>query len=320
MTVRYICCLVSVGALVTCAPLAAAGNYESKRAGSRFAPPPAGKCAPEDEGRSRETPVAVNEGFAETAVQGSLGPSGMRVAFFGRAGLSLLRASAQDSLGLAAGIPGALRPLSGSELLSEFGWGGGALLRWGNWGLEGTFNTFASLALSPGWLFFDEVGDTGGTPEVFFPMDASRAGVFVGQVVRIFPLSDSTEWFVGLGGGWMRAAETDRLFVGEPMPSDLDEYPTGLPPDTFAGLVPELELAADRSSAVYAGSLGLSFRAGRILLRPRLDVIISHALRTELTVGFDLPEAERVDGVDFIYTSSVTPRFLLVSVDIGLSN
>ena len=160
----------------------------------------------------------------------------------------------------------------------------------GNWGLEGTFSTFESLARSPGWLCFDGVGVVSGTPEVFFPTVASRADVFLGQVVRVFPLSGSTEWFVGLGGGWMRAADTDHLFLGTPMPNDLDEYPTGLPPDFFVGLVPEVELTADRSSVAYSGSLGLAFRTGRLLLRPRLDVIVAHALTTELTVGFDLPQ------------------------------
>ena len=190
----------------------------------------------------------------------------------------------------------------------------------GNWGLEGTFSTFESLVRSPGWLFFDGVGDSGGIPDVPFPMVASRADVLRAQVLRVFPLSGSTEWFVGLGGGWMRAADTGHLFVGTPMPNDLDDYPTGLPPDFFAGFVPELELTADRSSVAYAGSLGLAFRTGRILLRPRLDVIVAHALTTELTVGFDLPQVEEVDGIDFVYSSSVTPWIFLVSVDMGLSN
>ncbi len=356
MTVSSRCLLLVVVALAAFSPLVAAGDDGPKKAGARGTPAPAGKPFGDGEGTSWEAAVLLrgalaglrspgefiagssHRGFPDltrrhqtaasegtlvlpTAVaQGSPGSSGIQVELFGRAGLALLNASAEDSLGLAAGIPGAVEPLYGSQRLSEFGWGGGARLMWGDWGVEGTYSTLDSLALSPGWLFFDEAVVVSGTPEAFFPMVASRANVFLGQVVRTFPLSNSTEWFVGLGGGWMRAADTDDLFVVTPMPNDLDDYPTGLPADSFAGLVPEVELTADRSSVVYAGSVGLLFRRGRVVFRPRVDIIIARALTTELTVGFDLPDVEEVDGVDFVYTSSVTPTIFLVSVDIGLSN
>ena len=102
--------------------------------------------------------------------------------------------------------------------------------------------------------------------------------------------------------------------------------PPDVPPELVASFVPEIEFTANRSSVVFAGSLGLSFRAGRILLRPRLDVIIGRALTTELTMGLPgladlgLPETEELGSFEFSYATSVTPRIYLLSVDVGLSN
>ena len=143
------------------------------------------------------------------------------------------------------------------------------------------------------------------------PLVASKADVLVGQVVRGFALSRTSELFVGLGAGWMRATDssTDRLLSGAgfPDPEEITgELPPDVPPELVASFVPEVEFTANRSSIVFAGSLGVSLRAGRILLRPRLDVIIARALTTELTVGFpglvdlDLPETEElgIPGVE----------------------
>ncbi len=87
--------------------------------------------------------------------------------------------------------------------------------------------------------------------------------------------------------------------------------------------VPEVEFTADRKSVVYAGSLGVAFRFGRIMLRPRVDVVVSRALTTDLTVGFpDLGElgAEELGEVGLHYGTSVTPTIFFFSLDIGLGN
>ena len=264
--------------------------------------------------------------------QGFSVSSGRQMEVFGRLGLSFVNVTAEDSFGIAAGMTSDMASLSASRRVSEFGWGGGARLMSGSWGIEGTYSVFDSLALSPGWLVADDTGAGEVTTGLLdLPLVASKADVLVGQVVRAFPLSRTTELFVGLGAGWMRASDssTDRLLSGAGFPDPeeiIGELPPDVPPEFVASFVPEIEFAADRSSVAFAGSLGVSFRAGRILLRPRVDVIVARALTTELTIGFpgladlDLPEAEELGVPEFSYTTSVTPRIYLLSVDVGLSN
>ena len=270
--------------------------------------------------------------LAPAAGQGFSMPSGRQMELFGRLGLSSVNVTAEDSFGIAAGMASDLASLSASRRVSEFGWGVGARLMSGSWGIEGTYNVFDSLALSPGWLVADDAA--GGEPTTGFldlPVVASKADVLVGQVVRGVPLTNTMELFVGLGAGWMRATDssTDRLLSGAGFPDPeaiTGELPPDVPPELVASFVPEVEFTANRSSVVFAGSLGVSLRAGRILLRPRLDIIIGRALTTELTVGFpgladlDLPETEELGIPELSYTTSVTPRIYLLSVDIGLSN
>ena len=270
--------------------------------------------------------------LAPAAAQGFSVSSGRQMELFGRLGLSLVNVTAEDSFGIAAGMASDMASLSASRQVSEFGWGVGARLMSGSWGIEGTYNVFDSLALSPGWLVADDTGAGELTTEFLdLPVVASKADVLVGQVVRAFPLTNTMELFVGLGAGWMRATDssTDRLVSGTAFPDPAEiigELPPDVPPEFVASFVPEVEFAANRSSIAFAGSLGLSFRAGRILLRPRVDVIIARALTTELALRFPgladlgLPETDEFGLAEFSYTTSVTPRIYLLSVDVGLSN
>ena len=160
--------------------------------------------------------------LAPAAGQGFSMPSGRQMELFGRLGLASVNVTAEDSFGIAGGGPGDvdMGSLSASRRVSEFGWGGGARFMSGSWGIEGTYNIFDSLALSPGWLVADEAeaGSTAGLLDL--PLVASKADVLVGQVVRAFPLSRTMELFVGLGAGWMRATDssTDRLLSGAGFP------------------------------------------------------------------------------------------------------
>ena len=98
--------------------------------------------------RSRK-PAALAAG----AAQGFSGPSGMRVELFGRAGLfAAERPPRRIRSGSPAGREGFGESISATRLVSEVGWGGGARLMSGNWGVEGTYSIFESLALSPSWL------------------------------------------------------------------------------------------------------------------------------------------------------------------------
>lgn len=256
------------------------------------------------------------------AAQGFSGSVGTRVELFARPGLSLLNVSAEDSI--QASFPGESGgdSLSASRLVSEFGYGGGLRLLQGNWGIEGTYHAFESLALTPSWLVIDAAGAPEGEPNLAgLPIVASSADVFLGQGIRTFRIGrGGAEVFFGIGAGWMRVADssTDRLLSGAGV-EGLDEIPAEIPPF----LVPEVSFEADRSSVVYAGSFGVAFRVGRMLVRPRVDVIISPALTTDLTIGFppiDDPLLGELASLEFGYSTSVKPTIYLISVDFGISN
>ena len=269
---------------------------------------------------------------SSAAAQGFPGSSGLRIELFGRPGLSLLNVAAEDSITISAGPESAGESIAASRLVSEVGWGGGARLMSGNWGVEGTYSIFESLALSPSWLVTDEhAGPDVPTGLLDQPFVASRANLVVGQLVRTFRLSNSAELSLGAGAGWMRVTDssTDRVLSGVAIPAPDEttgEVPPELPPEFLETLVPEVEFTADRSSIVFAGSLAVAFQVGRMLLRPRVDMIVARALTTEMTLAFprladlELPGAEDVGDFDFRYSTSVRPRIFLLSLDIGLSN
>ena len=59
------------------------------------------------------------------------------------------------------------------------------------------------------------------------------------------------------------------------------------------------------------------------MLRPRVDVVVSRDLTTDLTIGFpDLGELgpEELGEVGLHYGTSVRPTIYLFSLDIGLGN
>ena len=113
-------------------------------------------------GGGRDDRVAGRLGFSVAPAQSYSGSSGMRIELFGRVGLPLLNVSAEDSIQL-MGVPppgaeGGGDSISASRLTSEFGWGVGARLMSGNWGIEGSYNIFESLDLTPSWLVADSNG------------------------------------------------------------------------------------------------------------------------------------------------------------------
>ena len=267
-------------------------------------------------------------GFSAAPAQSNYGSSGMRIELFGRAGLPLLNVSAEDSIqfvgGLPAGAEGGGGTISASRLTSEFGWGVGARLMSGNWGIEGSYNIFESLDLTPSWLVADSNGATAEEAAQFGqPLVASQARLFLGQAIRVFQLGGGAELSLGIGAGWIQATDsgTDLLLSGGPSQVPSQDLP--IPPAS----IPEVEFTADRKSVVYAGSLGVAFRFGRIMLRPRVDVVVSRALTTDLTIGFpdlfpDLEElrAEELGEIGLHYGTSVRPTIFLFLLDIGLGN
>ena len=264
-------------------------------------------------------------GFSGAPAQSYSGSSGMRIELFGRVGLPLLNVSAEDSIQL-MGVPppgaeGGGDSISASRLTSEFGWGVGARLMSGNWGIEGSYNIFESLDLTPSWLVADSNGATAEEAALFGqPLVPSQARLVLGQAIRVFQLGGGAELSLGVGAGWLQATDsgTDMLLSGAGL-EGLNQIPAEIPPS----FIPEVSFEADRTSVVYAGSLGVAFRFGRIMLRPRVDVVVSRALTTDLTIGFpDLGELgpEELGEIGLHYGTSVRPTIYLFSLDIGLGN
>ena len=263
-------------------------------------------------------------GFSVAPAQSYAGSSGMRIELFGRAGLPLLNVSAEDSIefmgGLPAGAEGGGDSISASRLSSEFGWGVGARLMSGNWGIEATYNIFESLDLTPSWLVADSLGLPEEEAAQFGqPLVASQARLILGQAIRVFQLGGGAELSLGLGAGWIRATDsgTDLLLSSGPSGFSSEDLPI------LPAFVPEVDFTADRTSVVYVGSLGVAFRFGRMMLRPRVDVVVSRELTTDLTIGFpDLGElgAEDLSDVGLHFGTSVRPTIYLFSLDIGLGN
>ena len=260
---------------------------------------------------------------AEAAGEAQMGFSsgtGARIEVFGRAGLVALRVSSTDSFGFGA-MAGADSPdqsVSLSRRSSQFGWGGGARLLYGNWGIEGSYGIFRSVDLTPGGVYRDLADEDSDNPELAadLPLVASRVDLLLAQGIGAFPLAGgSMELSFGLGAGWIRATDstTDRFLEGA-------AFNLGLQPD--APLVPDFDFEADRSSIVYVGSMGLSFRLGRLLLRPRVDVVFGPTLTTSLTAGADLELGEEVDvpPLEVRWNSTLKPTILFFAVDIGLSS
>ena len=84
----------------------------------------------------------------------------------------------------------------------------------------------------------------------------------------------------------------------------------------------ETELTADRTALAFGGSLGLSIRAGRLFLRPRLDAFFGRPLLATYRVRFGSGDGSFLPpGQAPVLTleSSMTPRFLFLGVDIGFT-
>lgn len=255
---------------------------------------------------------------------------------FASPGWNALRTSAEDSAALNLS-PQAVSPdpISGSRLSSDFGWGAGARLSRGDWGLEAAYRRIRSRDLTPSHLLLDTgaydgladalTTDNPGTSTSTLPATSqagaaelphSNGDLFFGQVFRTVRLRPGTSLSFGLGGGYLRVRDevTDGLVARDwgsvPLPDGLSDYF-----DIDTGF------QATRDSFVYGGSLALTKELGRFLVRPRLDVVVP--LR-RLTTGFDyavsVTDQAGTETIDGEVTSSLRPLLFLASVEIGLRN
>lgn len=256
------------------------------------------------------------------------------VQVFASPGWNALRTSAEDGFALNLG-PAAVSPtrISGSRLSSDFGWGAGARLSRGDWGVEAAYRRLRSQDLTPGHLLVDTgaydglleavtADDAGGSFTTPAAPDAgitdaaaphANGNLFFGQVFRSVRLGRGTSLSIGLGGGYLRVRDefTDDLVARDwgslPLPDGLSDF-----------FDIETGFQATRDSFVYGGSLALTKKMGRFLVRPRLDVMVP---TRRFTTGFDYSMTITDDAARELageVTTSLRPVLFLASLEIGL--
>ena len=264
-------------------------------------------------------------------------PDEWRFEVFASPGWSGLRTAAEDGWALTVAGPGAAagpedwtHRATGSRLSAGFGWGGGARLSRGPWGIEAAYRQIRSRDLTPSHLLLDtgaysgmldSIAAEGGVESVAVdpvsgtdpPLPRSRGDLFFGQVFRSFRLRPGAVLSVGLGGGHLRVTDdrTDELLA-----RDWGVLPV---PDFFEGWFEiDTGYTASRSRFVYGGSVALTTEVGSFLLRPRLDVVVpTGSLTTAFDYGLEVRDPETTQRLEGAYTSSVDPVLFLVSVEIG---
>lgn len=251
-----------------------------------------------------------------------------------------LRTAAEDGYSLTThstgGTPGSgdwARTADGSRLSAGFGWGGGARLSRGRWGVEAAYRRIRSRDLTPSHLLLDtgaysglidSIAEAGGSEPVELdpaatpdrPLPRSRGDLVFGQVFRTFRLRPKAELSIGLGAGHLRVTDdrTDELLARDWGSLPLPEFFQG-----WFGV--ETGFTANRNRFVLGGSVGLTTEIGRLLVRPRLEVIVpTGSLTTSFDYGLEVRDPENTQRLEGVIFTSVDPVLFLVSVEIGIRN
>ena len=207
--------------------------------------------------------------------------------------------------------------------LSSSSFGGGAGMRAvsGRFALEAVWHRLRTRDLipfgDPREGFFEEFGDEE-APFYSDPDEKARADLYVAQLIFREPFgSGAAGMFFGVGGGIARVEDPVTEAFGR------GDFLGEVPPE-FQDLI-ETDVTPDQSAPVFGGSFGVVFEIGRLFVRPRLDVLFGR----ELSVGYRLRLGVGAFGEDELMPegealtlevhNSMTPRFLLFSVDIGLT-
>lgn len=263
--------------------------------------------------------LALALGPAAAAAQPPRPAGGWYFEIFGTPGWNALSASAEDSLSLdTTAAPAAT--VIGSRLSSDFAYGGGVGLGWGQWGIEAAYRRIDSRDLTPSHLLADigaytaqgaALGPVSGLAE----LPRSRADLYFGQIVYRIPLARGARLSVGAGGGYLRVTDsyTKGLLEQDWGQVSLPALASGISFDRLA-------FSAERDGLAYGGSVALSVQAGPIFLRPRLDVVLTvDPLGTAFEFDYPRPappgSSPTVTGA---LETSVRPVFLLASLEIGL--
>ena len=252
------------------------------------------------------------------AASARTGPAGKSdFEFFGALTGGALRIASEDSYTVdydfGLGPQSAGERAEGSRVGFDFGWGLGVRAARGRWGVEAAYRQIRSRRLTPGYLGAD-AGATPDIPELPLSPAAtdyprSRGDLYFGQFFRRLGIRDGATLSLGIGGGYLRVA------------GDGTSTASALRALSAAGA--EFEFDETRGSSVYGGSVALTMEFGRVLVRPRLDVVIA-ARRLAQSSDFDIAGIPDNRGgtlrLAYTATSEFRPAFFLVSVEIALRN
>lgn len=256
---------------------------------------------------------------AAAAAQPPRPDTGFYIEIFGTPGWNALSASAEDSLRLDT-TAGPVATVIGSRLSSDFAYGGGLRLGWGQWGIEAAYRRIDSRDLTPSHLLAD-IGAYAAQGAAFRPaggpaeLPRSRADLYFGQVVYRIALARGARLSVGAGAGYLRVTDS---FTKGLLAQDWEQV--ALPAVADGISFDRVTFSADRDGLAYGGSVALSVQAGPLFLRPRLDVVLT-AEPVTTAFEFDYPRLAPPGSsltVTGALETSVRPVFLLASLEIGL--
>ena len=202
----------------------------------------------------------------------------------------------------------------------EGSWGAGLRVIRGRWGLEVQHHRVAGRGFMPAAM----ARETNWRGAQELAITDSASDLLSAFAVREFPLRDErVTFYLAAGGGYLlMGGDSGRLALNDLPPGISGAYDFDGDSYTASGEVVGGDFRADRGVAIFGGSLGLTLRMGRMFLRPRLDAFVGRARDTEESwdMRFDFPEVGQHGRDTMTLQTSVRPRFLFFSVDVGWSS
>ena len=205
--------------------------------------------------------------------------------------------------------------LGGAGSVWDLGGGGGVRLRYRRFAFEAVYERLASEQLIPlvATVGSDVLEELQADSSAFrVDGDRANADLFLGQFIYELPIANAPgSIFFGVGGGVIRIEDpVSEAFRTADFTPDLDA-------DLFSAVV-----TTDQTGFLFGASAGAAVEFGRFYVRPRVDlffgqrVTAKYEIRANLegTVFDDLGD---VPEIAFAADSTITPRLLLVSVEIG---
>ncbi len=201
-------------------------------------------------------------------------------------------------------------------------WGAGLRAMRGRWGLEAQYTRVSSGAFQPGSM----IQETLMSPLRDLAPGREAEDLFMTQAILEFPIrGGSAHAFAGLGAGGVRLPTPDRTRRDGVLITDF--YNAEVEPRYAPSLSQRFAPAeqSGRWSFLVGGSAGLTLQRGRVLIRPRVDMFLRWARRTEVSWEVE-GEFDQPDGLQWIALGSESvevvarPVYVLFGVDIGWSS